>query len=73
MLAPARSSGYQNGMPLARRLSVVCAALALAGPAAARGEPPAATPAPAGPPPAASPSEQVPEDSPPAATEAPSR
>lgn len=56
-------------MPLARRLSVVCAALALAGPATARGEPPAAAPTSA-PPPATSPSEQVPTDSPPAAVEA---
>lgn len=49
-------------MPLARRLSAVCAALALAGPATARGEPPAApAAAPAGP------SEQVLEASQPAA------
>jgi hypothetical protein len=65
MLAPPRSSGYHHGMPLARRLSVVCAALALAGPAAARGEP---APAPAAP--ATSPLEQVAEDSSPAADEA---
>jgi hypothetical protein len=49
-------------MPLARRLSAVCAALALAGPATARGEPPAAAPAP----PATGPLAQVSEDSQPA-------